>query len=175
MRSFEVLSFLRHFQGEIHIFVCIMKVNKIMGVSSFVSFDLGMLFKWLTRHWKAQTSYFSKIIFLGTMVVPIVSKNDIDSIEFLNKKFYVNLQMKYYSYVWYPGGTQNVNNKNYGIWAFQSRVNHLNSISTSKLTKLETSMILFNFMIHTKIDVRRDYGPSAAADAKGIHMNMHVF
>ena len=31
-------------------------------------------------------------------------------------------------------------------------------------------------MIHRqKIDVRRDYGPSAAADAKEIHMNMHVF
>ena len=41
------------------------------------------------------------------MVVPIVSKNDINSIDFLNKKFYVNLQMKYYSYVWYPSGTQN--------------------------------------------------------------------
>ena len=26
-----------------------------------------------------------------------------------------------------------------------------------------------------KIDVRRGYGPSAAADAKEIHMNMHVF
>ena len=39
---------------------------------------------------------------LGTIVVPMVSKIDIDSIDFLNKKFYVNLQMKYYSYVWYP-------------------------------------------------------------------------
>ena len=29
--------------------------------------------------------------------------------------------------------------------------------------------------IFKKIDVRRDYGPSAAADAKEIHMNMHVF
>ena len=26
-----------------------------------------------------------------------------------------------------------------------------------------------------KIDVRRGYGPSLAADAKEIHMNMHVF
>ena len=49
-RSFEVLSFLRHFQAKIHIFVCIMKLNKIIDVSRFVSSDLGMLFRWLKRH-----------------------------------------------------------------------------------------------------------------------------
>ena len=59
--------------------------------------------------------------------------------------------MKYYSYVWYPSGTQNLNNKKYRIWAFQCRVNHSNRIPRSELTKLETSMILFNFMIHTKM------------------------
>ena len=104
-----------------------------------------------TRHLKAQTSYFSTRIFLGTIVVPMVSKIDIDSIEFLNKKFYVSLQMKYYSYVWYPNGTQNSKNKKYRIWGFQRRVDHLNNIPRSKLTKLETFMILFNFMIHTKM------------------------
>ena len=31
------------------------------------------------------------------------------------------------------------------------------------------------FLKRQKIDVRRGYGPSAAADAKEIHMNMHVF
>ena len=71
-----------------------------------------------TRHWKAQTSYFSTRIFLGTIVVPMISKNDLHSVEFLNKKFSVNLQMKYYSYIWYPSGTQNLKNKKYRIWAF---------------------------------------------------------
>ena len=90
-------------------------------------------------------------IFLGTIVVPMVPQNDVHSFKFLNKKFYINLQMKYYTYVWYPSGTQNLNNRKYGIWAFQCRVNHLNIIPRSKLTKLETSMILFTFMIHTKM------------------------
>ena len=107
VRSFEDSSFLCIFQAENHIFVCILKLNKIMNVSSFVSFDLGKPFRWSTQHWKAQTSYFSTGIFLGTIVVPMISKNDLHSVEFLNKKFSVNLQMKYYSYVWYPSGTQN--------------------------------------------------------------------
>ena len=38
-----------------------------------------------TRHLKAQTSYFSTRMFLGTIVVPMVSKNDMDWIGFLNK------------------------------------------------------------------------------------------
>ena len=117
-RSFEVSSILRIFQTKIHIFGCTMKLNKIINVSSFVSFDLGKLFRWSTRHWKAQTSYFSTRIFLGTIVVPMISKNDLHSVEFLNKKFSVNLQMKYYSYIWYPSGTQNLKNKKYRIWAF---------------------------------------------------------
>ena len=57
-RAFEVSSFLRIFQAKIHIFVCTMKLNKIMNVSSFVSFDLGKLLRWSTRHWKAQILYF---------------------------------------------------------------------------------------------------------------------
>ena len=70
--SFEVSSFLRIFQAKNHIFVCTLKLNKIMNVSSFVSFDLGKLFRWSIRHWKAQTSYFSTRIFLGIMVLPMV-------------------------------------------------------------------------------------------------------
>ena len=42
-----------------------------------------------TRHLKAQTSYFSTRIFLGTIVVPMISKNDLHSVEFLNKNFYL--------------------------------------------------------------------------------------
>eukprot|EP00493_Phyllostaurus_siculus_P028053 UN28401 len=42
----------------------------------------------------------------------MISKNDLHSVEFFNKKFYVNLQMKYYSYVWYP----NKKDKKYRIW-----------------------------------------------------------
>ena len=82
--SFGVLSFLCHFQAKIHILVCIMKLNKIMNVSGFVSSDLGMLFRWSTRHLKAQASYFSTRIFLDTIVVPIVPKNDLYSINCLN-------------------------------------------------------------------------------------------
>ena len=116
--SFEDSSFLRIFEAKNHIFVYTLKLNKIMNVSSFVSFDLGKPFRWSTQHWKAQTSYFSTRIFLGTIVVPMISKNDLHSVEFLNKKFSVNLQMKYYSYIWYPSGTQNLKNKKYRIWAF---------------------------------------------------------
>ena len=105
----------------------------------------------VTRRLKAQISHFLTRIFLGTIVVPMVSKNELHSIEFLNKRFYVNLQMKYYSYVWYPSGTQNSKNKKYRIWAFQCRVDHLNNFPRSKLTKLGTFMILFNFKVHTKM------------------------
>ena len=59
--------------------------------------------------------------------------------------------MKYYIYVWYPSGTPNLNNKKYRIRALQCRVDCLNSFPRSKLTKLETFIILFNFMVHTKM------------------------
>ena len=59
--------------------------------------------------------------------------------------------MKYYSYVWYPSGIQNLNNEKYRIWAFQSRVDHPDSFHRSKFTELETLMILFNFMVDTKM------------------------
>ena len=52
--SFEDSSFLRIFEAKNHIFVYTLKLNKIMNVSSFVSFDLGKLFRWSIRHWKAQ-------------------------------------------------------------------------------------------------------------------------
>ena len=42
-------------------------------------------------------------------------------------------------------------NKKYRIWAFQCRVDHLNNFPRSKLTKLGTFMILFNFKVHTKM------------------------
>ena len=93
-----------------------------------------------TQHLKAQTSYFSTRIFLGTIVVPMVSKIDIDSIEFLNKKFYANLQMKYYSYVWYPSGTQNLN-KNYRIWAFQWRVDYLDNFPRATIARAHAPFV----------------------------------
>ena len=68
-RAFEVSSFLRIFQAKIHIFVCTMKLNKIMNVSSFfIRYD-GSLHPWLgkmrvTRHLKTGGPYFSTPIFI---------------------------------------------------------------------------------------------------------------
>ena len=68
-RAFEVSSFLRIFQAKIHIFVCTMKLNKIMNVSSFfIRYD-GSLHPGLgkmraTRHLKAEGPYFSTPIFI---------------------------------------------------------------------------------------------------------------
>ena len=42
---------------------------------------------------------------------------------------------------------KNIRVDKYDVWAFQCRVGHLNSFPRSKLTELETFIILFNFMV----------------------------
>ena len=47
-------------------------------------------------------------IILGTILVRMVPENDIHSIEFSNKTFHSNPQMKYYKNTTYPSSTQNL-------------------------------------------------------------------
>ena len=70
LQCYEVWSFFRIFRGKMHILECALKLNKIMNVSSFVSFDPGNLWGWLTRRWKAQMFYSLMIKFLGATGVP---------------------------------------------------------------------------------------------------------
>ena len=45
-----------------------MKYQKIMNIDKYVTFDLGWLYAWLTRRWKAPNLQFSKKTFcVGTM------------------------------------------------------------------------------------------------------------
>ena len=67
LHPYKDWRFLLNFKRKSDIFANSMEYQKIMNIDKYVTFDLGWLYTWLTRRWKAPNLQFSKNFFLGTI------------------------------------------------------------------------------------------------------------
>ena len=70
LHSYKDWRFLLDFKRRSDIFANSMKYQKIMNIDKYVTFDLGWLYAWLTRRWKAPNLQFSKNFFWVPFGVP---------------------------------------------------------------------------------------------------------
>ena len=67
LHPFKSWRFFHNFERKSDIFTNSMEYQKNMNIEWDETFDLGWLYEWLTRRWKAQNSCFSNKLFLGTI------------------------------------------------------------------------------------------------------------
>ena len=98
----EIWRFFHNFERKSDIFTISMEYQKTMNIEWNVTFDLGWLYEWLTRRWKAQNSYFSGKSFLGTIGYHICMYCDICTLHLY--VFYSEIQMNkvIFRIVWVP-------------------------------------------------------------------------
>jgi len=70
LHPYKDWRFLLNFKRKSDIFANSMKYQKIMNIDKYVTFDLGWLYTWLTRRWKAPNLQFSKNFFWVPFGVP---------------------------------------------------------------------------------------------------------
>ena len=63
LHPYKDWRFLLNFKRKSDIFANSMEYQKIMNIDKYVTFDLGWLYTWLTRRWKAPNLQFSKNFF----------------------------------------------------------------------------------------------------------------
>ena len=65
LHPYKDWRFLLNFKRKSDIFANSMEYQKIMNIEKYVTFDVGWLYTWLTRRWKAPNLQFSKKLFFG--------------------------------------------------------------------------------------------------------------
>ena len=70
LHPYKNWRFLLNFKRKSDVFANSMEYQKIMNIDKYVTFDLGWLYTWLTRRWKAPNLQFLKNFFWVPFGVP---------------------------------------------------------------------------------------------------------
>ena len=141
LHPYKDWRFLLNFKRKSDIFANSMEYQKIMNIDNYVTFDLGWLYTWLSRRWKASNLQFSKNFFWVPFGVPrLAVKSHLYAL--LKYFLFENWNWNIFGYHY---GTQKICVAKFEIKAFKRHISHVSIKSWQDLTTFWSLMFCLGF------------------------------